>query len=198
MSSPLRNGHASIPTSIPSRSPPPAIIPSSVSDRKLRRLNLLILLLRFAAFCFSLAAAVFMFSNTARSDGSVSWDDFQIFRLVAAANSIVAVYSLFAIGTALWEILRGTTLLPEGFQLWFDFSHDQVFAYLLLTAEAAGTGEARGLGRGDTCTVQSAFCIQADISVALGFVAFAFLALSALISGFRVVCHLIIGYRFNI
>ncbi|KAK8964701.1 hypothetical protein KSP40_PGU004737 [Platanthera guangdongensis] len=40
---------------------------------ELRRLTILILILRFASFCFLLAAAVFMDSNSSRSHDSHSW-----------------------------------------------------------------------------------------------------------------------------
>ncbi|XP_008802776.1 CASP-like protein 4C1 [Phoenix dactylifera] len=197
MSSPLRNGDTP-----PPRLPSPAVgrhhFHSTVSEKKIRRLNALILLLRLAAFCFSLAAAIFMATNSSRSPGSHSWLHFHPFRLVLASNAIVAVYSFFEMVSSIWEILKGVTLFPEPLQLWFDFSHDQVFAYLLLAAEAAATVEAQGLKGAHTCSPESAFCVQAYISVALGFAGFAFLALAALGSGFRVACYVITGSRFHL
>lgn len=47
-------------------------------------------------------------------------------RFVLAANTIVAVYSVFEMGASVWEISRGVTLFPEVLQIWFDFGHDQV------------------------------------------------------------------------
>ncbi|KAK1264515.1 CASP-like protein [Acorus gramineus] len=167
---------------------------STVSAHRLRRLNSLVLLLRLFSFCFSLASAVFMSTNSRRS----SWLDFHPFRFVFAANAIVAVYSLVEMAFSVFEILRGTTPLPEPLQVWFDFAHDQVFAYLVLVAEGAGAAEARGLRGGDTCTAGSSFCVQADVAVALGFVGFFFLGCAALVSGFRVVCFMICGSRFNL
>ncbi|OAY84728.1 CASP-like protein 4C1 [Ananas comosus] len=169
---------------------------STVSETKLRRLNSLILLLRLASFCFALAAAVFMVTNSSRSPGSPSWIDSEPFRLVFAANAIVAVYSLFEMGASIWEILKGSTPLPEPMQLWFDFAHDQVFAYLAAAAGAAGAAEARGMRGSGACASESAFCVQGDIAVALGFAAFAFVALAALASGFRLVSFLVTGSRF--
>ncbi|KAK8931260.1 hypothetical protein KSP39_PZI016818 [Platanthera zijinensis] len=194
MPSPLRNGDLRSPAAVLRQIP----FQSTVSEQKLRRLNILILILRFAAFCFSLAAAVFMASNSSRSHDSHSWLHFPTFRYVLAANSIVAFYSLFEICAAVWEILKSETLLPESVQLWFDFSHDQVFAYMLLSAEAVGTGEARRLRGGGACDASGGFCVQAYISVALGFSGFAFLALSGLLSGFRVACFVITGSRFHL
>ncbi|XP_078428965.1 CASP-like protein 4C2 [Wolffia australiana] len=165
---------------------------STVSVQRLRRINTLVLLLRVAGFCFSVAAAVFMAWNR----GSESWLDHDPFRLVVAANAIVAVYSVAEIGASIWEVIKGRTPLPEPVQLWFDFGHDQVFAYLLLSAEAAGTAEAANLRKGEGCSTERAFCVQAEIAVALGFVGFFFLALSALFSGFRVGCYLLTGSRF--
>ncbi|XP_049404479.1 CASP-like protein 4C2 [Solanum stenotomum] len=175
---------------------------STVSVQKNQRLNILILIFRFAAFCFSLASAIFMFANShgggSDSDSdSLRWYHFDAFRFVAIAAGIVALYSLFEIGASVWEISRGTTVLPEVVQVWFDFGHDQVFAYMLLSADSAGTALARTLRDRDTCTANNAFCVQSDISVALGFAGFMFLSFSSLLSGFRVVCFILNGSRFH-
>ncbi|XP_059317670.1 CASP-like protein 4C2 isoform X2 [Lycium ferocissimum] len=175
---------------------------STVSLQKNRRFNVLILIFRFAAFCFSFASAIFMFANSHGSDsgsgsGSLWWYHFDAFRFVAIAAAIVALYSLFEVGASVWEISRGATVFPEVVQVWFDFSHDQVFAYMLLSADSAGTALARTLRERDTCTANNAFCIQSDISIALGFVGFMFLGFSSLLSGFRVVCFILNGSRFH-
>ncbi|KAJ9539930.1 hypothetical protein OSB04_026436 [Centaurea solstitialis] len=168
---------------------------STLSERKLRRFNTLIFTFRLAAFCFSLSAAVFMLAT--RSD-SPRWYEFGAFRFVVAANGIVALYSLFEMIASVWEISRGSTIFPEFCQVWFDFGHDQVFAYLLLSANSAGTEMARQLRRVATCTANDAFCIQSDIAIALGFAGFLFLMISSLLSGFRVVCFIINGSRFHL
>ncbi|XVF83632.1 hypothetical protein PTKIN_Ptkin16aG0505400 [Pterospermum kingtungense] len=170
---------------------------STVTLRKLRRFNSLILVFRLAAFAFSLASSVFMATNYRGSD-SPRWFDFDAFRFVFAANAIVALYSLFEMGVSVWEISTGATLFPEILQVWFDFGHDQVFAYLLLSADSAGTALAKTLKGTATCTASNSFCVQSDISVALGFAGFLFLGLSSLLSGFRVVCYIINGSRFHL
>ncbi|KAG7030724.1 CASP-like protein 4C2, partial [Cucurbita argyrosperma subsp. argyrosperma] len=171
---------------------------STVSVQKLKRFNSLILVFRLSTFCFSLASAVFMITNS-RGSGSDSprWYDFDAFRYVFAANAIVAVYSLFEMIASVWEISREVTLFPEILQVWFDFGHDQAFAYLLLSADSAGTALAITLRGTDTCRVTTAFCVQSTISIALGFAGFLFLGLSTLLSGFRVVCFVINGSRFH-
>lgn len=168
---------------------------STVSVQKLKRFNSLILVFRFAAFCFSLASAVFMLTNSRGSD-SLHWYNFDAFRYVFAANAIVAIYSLFEMAASVWEISRNATLFPEICQVWFDFGHDQVFAYLLLSANTAGTELARTLK--GTCTDNKAFCVQSDIAIVLGFAGFLFLGISSLFSGFRVVCFIINGSRFYV
>lgn len=115
-----------------------------------------------------------------------------------AANGIAAVYSLVEMVASVWEITTGATLFPEVYQVWFDFGHDQVFAYILLSANSAGTALVKTLKGTDTCTVTSAFCVQSDISIALGFAGFLFLGLSSLMSGFRVACFVINGSRFHL
>ncbi|KAE9589285.1 hypothetical protein Lalb_Chr21g0307401 [Lupinus albus] len=170
---------------------------STVAEHKLRRFNSLILLFRLASFSFSLTSSIFMLTNTRGSD-SPRWYHYDTFRFVLAANAIVAVYSLFELGASVWEISRGSTLFPEVLQVWFDFGHDQMFAYLLLSASAAGTSMARTLKEMDTCTANNnAFCVQSDIAIALGYAAFLFLGFTSLLTGFRVVCYIINGSRFH-
>lgn len=138
-----------------------------------------------------------MLTNS-RDSSSLHWYDFGAFRFVLAANGIVALYSLFEMGASVWEITQGATVFPEFCQVWFDFGHDQVFAYMLLSAVAAGTELARALRGMDTCKGNNGFCVQSDISVALGYAGFLFLMLSSLLSGFRVVCFIINGSRFHL
>ncbi|GKV28457.1 hypothetical protein SLEP1_g37517 [Rubroshorea leprosula] len=192
---PLRNGETPSPHH---RIPDPhAHFHSTVALRKIRRFNLLILVLRLATFCFSLASFVFMLTNSSGS-GSPHWYDFDAFRFSLAANAIVALYSLFEMGASVWEISMGVTLFPEIVQVWFDFGHDQVFAYLLLSTGSAGTELARTLNGTVTCTATNAFCVQSAIAIALGFAGFLFLGLSSLLSGFRVVCFIINGSRLHL
>ncbi|KAI7752676.1 hypothetical protein M8C21_029209 [Ambrosia artemisiifolia] len=165
---------------------------STVSEHKLRRFNYFIFVFRLAAFCFSLSAAIFMIAT--KSD-STRWFDFGAFRFVVAANGIVALYSLFEMVASAWEISRGSTIFPEFFQVWFDFGHDQAFAYMLVSANSTGTEMARQLRDIGTC---DAFCVQSGIAVALGFAGFLFLMMSSLLSGFRVVCFIIKGSRIHV
>ncbi|KAF3433734.1 hypothetical protein FNV43_RR24837 [Rhamnella rubrinervis] len=181
----------------PHRFPNPPTFHSTVSLQKLRRFNSLIFAFRLISFSFSLASSVFMLTNS-RASSSPRWYDFDAFRFVFAANAIVALYSLFEMVASVWEISRGATLFPEIVQVWFDFGHDQVFAYLLLSADSAGTALVRVLKGADTCTTSNAFCVQSDIAIALGFGGFLFLGFSSLLSGFRVVCFIINGSRFHL
>ncbi|KAL2323921.1 hypothetical protein Fmac_022979 [Flemingia macrophylla] len=189
---PLRNGGDN--SCSPSQ---PPRFHSTVAEHKLRRFNLLILVFRLTCFSFSLAASVFMLTNTRGAD-SPHWYHYDTFRFVVAANAIVAVYSMFEMGASVWEISRGATVFPEVVQIWFDFGHDQVFAYLVLSASAAGTSMSRTLKEMDTCRASNAFCVQTEIAVALGYVAFVFLGFTSLLTGFRVVCFIINGSRFHL
>nr|GFC85467.1 CASP-like protein 4C2 [Tanacetum cinerariifolium] len=134
----------------------------TVSQRNLSRFNYTILIFRLTSFCFSLSAAVFMFTiNITAAADSPRWYNFGAFRFIVAANAIIAFYSLFEIVASIWEIYRGFTLFPEC---------SQVFAYLLLSAGSAGTELVRQLREVGTCTDNNAFCIQSDIALALGYV----------------------------
>ncbi|KAM3281067.1 CASP-like protein 4C2 [Capsicum chacoense] len=191
MSPRVRNGVVETPSPSPHFN-------SSVAVHKLRRFNILIVVFRFASFCFSLASAIFMFTNSRSGDDLPQWHHFDAFRFVAVAGAIVALYSLFEVGASVWEISRGATVFPEVVQVWFDFGHDQVFAYMLLSAGSAGTSLVRTLREMDTCKVNNSFCVQSDISIAFGFAGFMFLGFSSLLSGFRVVSFIINGSRFHV
>ncbi|PKI74700.1 hypothetical protein CRG98_005027 [Punica granatum] len=130
-----------------------------------------------------------------RGASSPRWYDFDAFRYVFAANAIVTLYSLFELAVSVWDISRSATLFPEVLQVWFDFGHDQVFAYMLLSAGSAGTELAKTLKGSEACKEETAFCLQADIAVALGFAGFLFIGFSCLLSGFRVACFIIRGSR---
>ncbi|CAN0837202.1 CASP-like protein 4C2 [Linum grandiflorum] len=200
---PLRGSNGETPSPHHHRTPSPhhrisaPHFHSNSSVHRLRRFNSLILLLRLVAFCFSLTSAVFMLTNSRGSD-SPSWRDFDAFRYVLAANAIVAIYSIFEVVASAWEVMKSVTLFPEALQVWFDFGHDQIFAYLVLSANSAATGMAKSLREGETCSSFSAFCLQSDISIGLGFVGFLFLGFACLLSGYRVVCFLINGSRFHL
>ncbi len=47
-------------------------------------------------------------------------------RYVVAVNGIICVYSFLESWLAVWTFVQGSLVLPETFQVWFDFGHDQV------------------------------------------------------------------------
>ncbi|GLJ06579.1 hypothetical protein SUGI_0042410 [Cryptomeria japonica] len=189
---------------------------STASIQKVRRFNKLILLLRLLSLCFSLAASIFMAMNTHTPSPSnntsgtlptsnkANWYDYDAFRYVFAANAIICIYSLAQMGLVMWELLRVNTLLPEMIQVWFDFGHDQAFAYMLMSASSAGTTLAQNMRRGQkwiamdhTCNDVNVFCVQSDIAISLGFAAFVFVACACLLSGFGVTSFIITNSRFT-
>ncbi|XP_024369606.1 CASP-like protein 4C2 [Physcomitrium patens] len=160
-----------------------------------RRSDAMLLLFRALTFSFSLAAVVVMGTNRYRINPQlkVSWYDFEPYRYVLAVNAIICIYSFVETWLAVYTYLQGSYLLPEIFQVWFDYGHDQGFAYLLFSANSAGVAMAQLLQSGNTlihgayhCTEAGGYCTQARVSIALGFVAFLFLALSSLLTGLRV------------
>ena len=150
---------------------------------------LLLLLLRVAALCASAAAAALAATGGAALLGRAP------FRLLLAADAVVAAYSALEAAAAAREAAGGATLLPEPVQLWFDFGHDQAFGYMALAAAAVAARDAASCG-GWGSGGGGAACARADVAVGLGFAAFAFLALAALLTGFRVACFLATGSRF--
>lgn len=114
-------------------------------------------------------------------------------RYVLVVNGIICVYSFVETWLAVYTFAQGALLLPETFQVWFDYGHDQGFAYLLFSANSAGIAMAQLLQSGNTlilgqyhCSDAGIYCTQARLAIALGFGAFLFLALSSFLTGLRV------------
>lgn len=150
---------------------------------------LLLLVLRVAALCASAAAAAVV----AATGGGGALLGRAPFRLLLAADAIVAVYSALESAAAAWEVATGGTPLPEAVQLWFDFGHDQGFGYMALAAAAVAARDvAAGCGGGGGAACGA----RGEAAVVLGFAAFAFLAMAALVTGFRVASFLATGSRF--
>lgn len=154
-------------------------------------------------FIYPAGATNFVFESRTSPNQEQCFYEFTMY--VFAANAINCIYSSVQIALVMWELLKGNTLLPEMIQVWFDFGHDQVFAYLLLSASSAGTALAQNLRSGHiwivldhTCKDVNVFCIQSDIAISLGFGAFVFLASVCLLSGFRVACFIITNSRFHL
>ncbi|KAG0620314.1 hypothetical protein M758_4G206400 [Ceratodon purpureus] len=163
---------------------------------KRRRSNNILLLCRALTFAFSLASVLVMGTNKhniRNTESKVAWHNFDPYRYVLAVNAIICVYSFVETWLAVYTCAKGTLLLPETFQVWFDYGHDQGFAYLLFSANSAGIAMAQLLQSGTTlilgqyqCPDAGVFCTQARVSVALGFGAFFFLAFSSFLTGLRV------------
>ncbi|KAI5064239.1 hypothetical protein GOP47_0020909 [Adiantum capillus-veneris] len=163
----------------------------------------LLLLLRFLTLAFSLASLVLMITNSAtvrRRLHTVRWTDFDAYRYVLAASAIVCLYSFAEIGLGLWYLFSGRMLMPDSLAQWFDFGHDQGFAYLILSACSAGTAVAHNLRERHIlihgaygCDEADSFCTKAEISIGLAYGAFLFIALSSLLSGYRLARWLILG-----
>lgn len=166
----------------------------------------LLLLLRLVTFALSLASLVLMATNSRPLPTQppphqrASWLNFDAYRYVFAASAIVCIYSLAEIGLGMWYLYKGRMLMPASLAHWFDFGHDQGFAYLIFSACSAGTAVAQNLREGHILLIHGvygcqqdarSFCTQAEISIGLAFGAFLLIALSSLLSGFRLARWLI-------
>lgn len=177
-------------------------VPSSPTTSRLHhKADALLLLLRLVTLAFSLASLLLMVTNTSYLPRhSVKWFNFDAYRYVFAASAIVCIYSLAEIGLGIWYLCKGRMLMPDSLAHWFDFGHDQGFAYLIFSACSAGTAVAHNVREGHIlilgvygCQEAKSFCTKAEISIGLAFAAFLFIALSSLVSGFRLARWLIIG-----
>ncbi|XP_024390298.1 CASP-like protein 4C1 [Physcomitrium patens] len=182
----------------PLNSTPDVHLYGKTAAMKQRRSNTMLFVFRLLTFSFSLAAVLVMGTNKQKIRSApqyleVAWHDFDPFRYVFAVNAIICVYSFVETWLAVYTLSRGTLLLPETFQVWFDYGHDQGFACLLFSANSVGIAMAQLLQSGSTliqgqyyCSDAGAYCTQARVSIAMGFGAFLFLALSSFLTGLRV------------
>ncbi|KAG0566427.1 hypothetical protein KC19_7G063000 [Ceratodon purpureus] len=203
-----RMEHAEPAPAFGTQATPPAMYQQGQSSKG-RGTIIVSVVLRLLTFLFALIAVAILASSKGRygiqaEDGSVQvqtvkFTVLRAFKYLFSACCIVAVYSL-AVMTLSLISLCVRALANSKIILWIIFTCDQVLAYLLISAGAAGangvmvsnkdenitgfTGllSCTNLGLGD-------FCNKAAASVGLAFAAFLFLAITSVLSSRRLFRH---------
>ncbi|KAJ4969612.1 hypothetical protein NE237_002711 [Protea cynaroides] len=145
--------------------------------------------LRTIGFVFSFLSFVIMASNRhgITTDGvldySNNFNDYDAYRYLLAIGVISTVYTIFQVVRQSIELGTGKLMLShQGLNL-MDFIGDQIVAYLLISAASTAvptTNNGRNSG-----VLLSSFTNSSAASISMGFMAFLAVALSALISGYR-------------
>ncbi|XP_072985254.1 CASP-like protein 4B4 isoform X2 [Typha latifolia] len=140
------------------------------------------LLLRAATWLFSFISAVVMATN--RHGDWSQFYNYEEYRYLLAIAALAFLYSTVQLVRQVYRLTGrkdSNRPVPKKAAFMVDFVGDQVIAYLLISALSAAipiTNSIRG-GTDNTLTDSSA------ASISMAFLAFVTLALSALISGFR-------------
>ncbi|XP_042429258.1 CASP-like protein 4B2 isoform X2 [Zingiber officinale] len=170
------------PTTPLSATPPGAPRPRPVrrTSRMEDLLDKVVLLLRAFAGLFSLVALIVLASNK-----HGDWEDFsryQEYRYLLAVSVLAFAYSMAQIIRQRSQTRGGLDLVPIQYSWIVDFSGDQVIAYLLISASSAAIPITNHMRE----TVTNIFTDASAASISMAFLAFIALAVSSLISGYRV------------
>ncbi|XP_038882342.1 CASP-like protein 4B1 [Benincasa hispida] len=170
---------------------PPVGTEAAAIVKRMKRediLKKLSLSLRWSSFVFSLIAFVVMVSN--RHGEEINFEDYEEYSYVLAIAIISSVYTAYqGIREVIQFVTRKYTSPHLAFAI-IDFVADQVLAYLLISAASAAvplTNRARKVYEGYSNVMT--FLDMAAASISMTFLAFFTLALSLLISGYKLSAH---------
>ncbi|KAJ0054273.1 hypothetical protein Pint_02707 [Pistacia integerrima] len=138
---------------------------------------------RISGFVFSLVSFSVLAADRDRGWAIDSFYRYKEFRYCMAVNVIAFVYSGFQGYDLIYQLTSGKRKLRLPLRHYLDFSLDQVIAYLLMSASSSA---AVRVDDWQSNWGKDPFPDMARASVALSFLAFAALALSSLISGYKV------------
>ncbi|KAK8939606.1 CASP-like protein [Platanthera guangdongensis] len=166
--------------------PPPAGagnagIPSFV-QRLIRRENLQEkggLLLQALGLLFSLLSAIIMASN--KHGDWMDFDRYDEYRYLLGISILVFLYSLGQVIRQVHLSSTGRDVLPARISATFSFTGDQVAAYLMISALSAAIPITNNMRKG----ADNLFTDASSASISMAFFAFLSLAISALISGYK-------------
>ncbi|XP_052176289.1 CASP-like protein 4B1 [Diospyros lotus] len=137
------------------------------------------LALRGLALLFSLLAFIIMASN--RHGEGRDFDDYDEYRYVLAIAILSTLYTAGQTFRQIYELSAGTQLFPRRNLAFVDFFGDQITAYLLVSAASSAVPLTNRFRKG----ADDRFTDSSAAAVSMEFLAFFALALSALISGYK-------------
>ncbi|XP_031484908.1 CASP-like protein 4B4 [Nymphaea colorata] len=137
------------------------------------------LVLRGYALAFSLLSFIIMAAN--KHGGWMDYDNYEEYRYCLSIATIAGFYTLCQVGRQIHELMTGKELVRRPTILYIDFFGDQVMAYLLLSASSAAVPQTNRFRENN----DNAFTDMSSAAISMSFFAFAFLAASSLVSGFK-------------
>ncbi|KAJ3688304.1 hypothetical protein LUZ61_017468 [Rhynchospora tenuis] len=137
------------------------------------------LILRAAAWFFSVISFLVMAAN--KHGDWKEFDKYEEYRYIVAIGVLSFLYSMAQVIRHVHRLSGGTDPVPARFGGIVDFAGDQVTAYLLMSALSAAIPITNRMREG----VDNVFTDSSAASISMAFFAFIALALSSLISGFK-------------
>ncbi|XP_066321165.1 CASP-like protein 4A1 [Miscanthus floridulus] len=159
------------------------VVPNIVSrKRRAAAMQRTALLARGAAAALCLAALAVLAADTRKGWARDSYSNYTQFRYSEAVNVIGFLYSVFQF-VALAEFMRrNKQLIPHPKRDLFDFTMDQVLAYLLISSSSSATARVSDLIDN---WGSDPFPSMANGSITISFLAFAVFAICSLISAYN-------------
>ncbi|XP_078179041.1 CASP-like protein 4B4 [Carex rostrata] len=137
------------------------------------------LLLRAATWLFSVISFMVMASN--KHGDWMEFGNYEEYRYIVAIGVLAFLYSMAQVVRHVHCLSGGHDLIPVRYGGIVDFAGDQVTAYLLMSSLSAAIPITNRMREG----VDNMFTDSSSASISLAFFAFVALALSSLISGFK-------------
>ncbi|CAN6469642.1 unnamed protein product [Victoria cruziana] len=137
------------------------------------------LVLRGLALAFSFLSFIIMATN--KHGGWMDFDNYEEYRYCLSIATIAVFYALCQVGRQIHELMTGKELVPQPTILYANFIGDQVMAYLLLSSSSAAVPQTDRFRENN----DNAFTDMLSAATSMSFFAFAALAASSLVSGFK-------------
>ncbi|XP_058110453.1 CASP-like protein 4B4 isoform X2 [Magnolia sinica] len=137
------------------------------------------LVLRSSAFVFSFISFIVMASN--KHGDWMNFDKYEEYRYCLAIAILASLYTVLQVSREIRRISTGRDLITRQTSGYLDFFGDQIVAYLLISAGSAATPLMNRMREG----ADNLFTDASAASISMAFFAFIALALSALISGYK-------------
>ncbi|KAF3793265.1 CASP-like protein 4B4 [Nymphaea thermarum] len=151
------------------------------------------LVLRGFALAFSFLSFIIMAAN--KHGGWMDYDNYEEYRYCLSIATIAGFYTLCQVGRQIHELMTGKELVRRPMILYIDFFGDQaiilfflgcpfaeiVMAYLLLSASSAAVPQTNKFRENN----DNSFTDMSSAAISMSIFAFACLAASSLVSGFK-------------
>ncbi|XAR68754.1 hypothetical protein NMG60_11000112 [Bertholletia excelsa] len=150
--------------------------------RRWRREDLLkkgSLALRGLGFLFSLLAFIIMASN--KHGDWMDFDKYDDYRYVLGISILSTLYTGVQGARQIHELFTGRQLLPQRTLAFVDFFGDQILAYLLVSSASSAVPRTNDMRK----NADNLFTDSTASSISMEFLAFIALALSAMLSGYK-------------